>query len=368
LQRNNKKGTSMLIWKLEKFIVAAAAVAAIAALGACSKSSDSASAAADAGPACKRQCLIDATNAYVAALAAHSPAKAPLADNIVFVENVTKMKPGEGLWKTIVAGPGAFVIRVPDEVNQTAGYLAMMTYMGPAQAPQDSTAQVRAEFAKKPAVAQPVIVAIRLKFDDKGKISEAEHLLSGVRDANMVNLRTPRPGIFTEIPAAQRKPHDELVKIGASYYDALDDNNGDLMPFAPDCERHENGMITASANPSSSTATTSTTAPVDRHCKEQLTSNTFQYIARIENRRVFAADPQTGLVMGLSHFRHPMDNLPYKVKALDGSSFQRTKKNFTTAPFDLPAAHIFKIGADGLVHEIEAMGFIAPTNSPTGWE
>jgi hypothetical protein len=35
--------------------------------------------------------------------------------------------------------------------------------------------------------------------------------------------------------------------------------------------------------------------------------------------------------MGLSHFRHP---------------------------FDMPAAHIFKIGADGLIHEIEAVGFI----------
>ena len=31
-------------------------------------------------------------------------------------------------------------------------------------------------------------------------------------------------------------------------------------------------------------------------------------------------------------------------------------------------AHIFKIGADGLVHEIEAMGFGAPYNAPTGWE
>jgi hypothetical protein len=30
-------------------------------------------------------------------------------------------------------------------------------------------------------------------------------------------------------------------------------------------------------------------------------------IDRIENRRVFAADPATRLVMGLSHFRHPMD-------------------------------------------------------------
>jgi hypothetical protein len=37
-------------------------------------------------------------------------------------------------------------------------------------------------------------------------------------------------------------------------------------------------------------------------------------------------------------------------------------------PFDLPAAHIFRIGADGMVHKIEAMGFMAPHNAATGWE
>ena len=83
---------------------------------------------------------------------------------------------------------------------------------------------------------------------------------------------------------------------------------------------------------------------------------------------VFAADPQTGLVMGLSHFRHPMNNLPYKVKALDGTEFEQTIKTMPFAPFDLPAAHIFKVGPDGQIHEIEAMGFQAPYNSPTGWE
>jgi len=34
----------------------------------------------------------------------------------------------------------------------------------------------------------------------------------------------------------------------------------------------------------------------------------------------------------------------------------------------IPAAHIFKVGADGKVHEIEAMGFTTDYNSPTGWE
>ncbi|MES2603596.1 MAG: hypothetical protein V4603_01595, partial [Pseudomonadota bacterium] len=75
-----------------------------------------------------------------------------------------------------------------------------------------------------------------------------------------------------------------------------------------------------------------------------------------------------GLVMGLSHFRHPMTNLPYEVTAIDGTKLERNTGNMPFAPFDLPAGHIFKIGADGLVHEIEAMGFTIPYNSPTGWE
>ena len=362
----------MLIRKSGKFAVAAVTTAGVLALGACTKPSGPAAAtAAPTAVSCNRQCLIDATDAYVAALVAHDIAKAPLSDQILFVENVTKTKPGDGLWKSIVKGPSTFAIHVPDEANQTAGFIAMVTYMAPPPAPQGASPEERAKLAATAApVEQPAIVAIRLKFDSAGKVKEAEHLVSSVREAQMVNLQSPRPGIFTEIPVAQRKSHDELIKIGASYYDALDDNNGELMPFAPDCERHENGMITASGQPSTAPAIPGAAAApkVARDCRGQLNSNSFQYIAHIENRRVFAADPQTGLVMGLSHFRHPMDNLPYNVKALDGSTVERNKKNMPFAPFDLPAAHIFKIGADGQVHEIEAMGFTAPYNSPTGWE
>ena len=43
-------------------------------------------------------------------------------------------------------------------------------------------------------------------------------------------------------------------------------------------------------------------------------------------------------------------------------------KQMKFKPFDMPAAHIFKVGGDGKVHEIEAMGFMAPLNSPTGRE
>ncbi len=355
-----------MLFRKSGIYCATVAATAMLALGACSKPADTASASVHA---CDRQCLIDATDAYIAALVAHDPTKAPLSDSIAFVENVTKMKPGEGLWKTIVKGPDTFAIHVPDEVNQSAGFIGMVTDMLPPQAPQGASAEERAAIAKGAPTEQPAMIAIRLKFDAHGKIVEAEHLVTGVRETQMAQLQTPRPGIFTEIPAANRKSHEELITIGASYYDALDDNNGELTPFAPDCERHENGMITASGNPSTGPAIpgTAPTPSVSRDCRQQLNSNTFQYIDRIENRRVFAADPVTGLVMGLSHFRHPMDNLPYLVKNTDGSTTERNSKNLSFAPFDLPAAHIFKIGPDGMMHEIEAMGFMAPYNSPTGW-
>ncbi len=42
-------------------------------------------------------------------------------------------------------------------------------------------------------------------------------------------------------------------------------------------------------------------------------------------------------------------------------------RKMDNAPFDLPAVHIFKIWG-GQIHEIEALGFVAPYNSPTGWE
>ena len=210
---------------------------------------------------------------------------------------------------------------------------------------------------------QPVLVAIRLKIEN-GKITEAEHLLAGISPNNMSTLQTPRSGLVTEIPEGQRIGHDELVKIGASYYDALDDNDGTLMPFAPDCERHENGMITAGANAGAG-PNNAGTGNIARDCAGQLSSKVMTYISRIENRRLFAADPVTGLAMGLSHFRHAMDTGPYEVINTDGST-QEFEMKFD--PFDLPAAHVFKIGADGMVHEIEAMGFMAPYNAPTGWE
>jgi hypothetical protein len=64
-------------------------------------------------------------------------------------------------------------------------------------------------------------------------------------------------------------------------------------------------------------------------------------------------------------FRHPLDasNKNYPVLLSNGTISDRTV-NFN--PFDLEAAHIFKIFG-GKRHENEAMGFTLPLYSKNGW-
>lgn len=294
---------------------------------------------------CDRACLVAITDQYLAALVAHDPSKAPLAPGAVFVENALRMKPGEGLWKTATGGPTAFRIHVPDVALQQAGWMGVIQQDG-----------------------KPTLLALRLKIEN-GRITEAEHLVAApIGGPGNPNIVTVRPALLRDIPAAKRLPHDKLLAIGKTYYDALDDNVGSEAPFAADCQRRENGATTAGEGAGAPAIKDDNTVPIAHDCKGQIDSGSFIYIDRIENRRMVATDPVTGLAMGFSQFRHPFTNLPYQVKHIDGSTSERNAKNMAYKPFDMPAAHIFKIGPEGQMHEIEAVGVIAPYNAPTGWE
>ena len=123
----------------KRFIIALAVVLALT-MAACSNPPN-------------REEIIDITNAYLAALVAHDPAAAPLAENIAFVENIQKMSPGEGLWESAVSGPTSFAIYVPDVENQTAGFMGMMTYMAPPPPPPPSESAEEGEASEETAEA-----------------------------------------------------------------------------------------------------------------------------------------------------------------------------------------------------------------------
>ncbi len=287
---------------------------------------------------CDRGCLNALVDSYFAALVAHDPKKVRIAENARFVENVIPMKPGEGLWKSASAVPTTFKIYVPDPVSQQVGFLGVMQESG-----------------------KPVEVAVRLKLEN-GEIIEMEHLVArGLGDRNLPNLQRPRAAFTTAVPAAQRNTRDQMLKIGASYYDALDDNDGSKAPFADDCVRRENGMQTTGNPPPATPGGIASTGALG--CKAQLDTGTFQYIDKIDDRRVTMADPESGLVMGLSHFHHSMKQKYVTIKGVPGVD----KIDMPFDAFDLPAAHVFKVSG-GKIHEIEAMGFRADYQSPTGWE
>ncbi len=298
---------------------------------------------------CDRACLIDMADGYAAALVAHDPAKAPLAASLVTVENVKKIAPGEGLWKTATGGPTEYRIHVADPVSQQVGLLAMMQVEG-----------------------KPALVGIRLKRES-GKIVEAEHMVAGnLSPGQLANLTTPRAAIMREVPYEYADSRGRLVHIGMSYYDSLDNNNGSQTPFADDCERRENGFQTA-RNPMvrNTPGGNGQTDPAFAYlgglgCEAQMDTNMWEYIDTIENRRVEIADTVTGLVWGMSHFHHDMKEERYKLIGVPGTEY-RVIRASTGAGFDMPAIHIYKVWG-GQMHEIEAMGIVVPYMTPTGWE
>jgi hypothetical protein len=288
---------------------------------------------------CDRACLIQTTNIYLAGLVAHDPTIVNWAPNAKFVENITAMKPGEGLWKTATAIPTTFKIYIPDVVSQQVGFLGVM---------QEND--------------RPIELALRLKIVD-GQIAEAEHIFArNLSPGSLVNLVVPRPGLLATVPEDQRSAHDELLKIGATYYEALVSADANDAPFADDCVRRENGMQTTS-NPPPKPGAPSRAILGSMSCAAQLRTHTFDYIKRIEPRRVWIADPETGLVLGLSQFRHPMEQKFVAIVGVPGVDQVPLNIN----PFDMPAAHVFKISG-GKIHEVEAMGFTTAYNSKTGWE
>jgi len=306
-------------------------------------------------------------DAYFAALVAHDPAKAPMAPNAKFTEQAKVLPVGDGLWKTTTEGPTTFKIPVPDPVAGQIGVIAMIKANVPPP-------PARAGGPPTPPGPYAVQLALRLKVQNR-QITEAEHIYATITaPSQLAALEKPRPALLATVPPAQRSPRNLMLLIGNSYYDALMQSDGAAAPFAEDCGRRENGMHTAGAGapppppgvPARGAAPQGGGPPGGfriQACDEQLDSRAMSYITSIDLRRVRIADEEKGLVFGFTMFRHPMTEKSVTILNKDGTTTERPM-NFN--PFDLEAAHIFKISG-GKIHEIEAMGFSLPLYSKNAW-
>ena len=295
------------------------------------------------GWSCTRKCLVDIMDQYLAALAKNDPSGLPLADDVKLVENTKKTPIGKGLWETVTGGPTDFQIHVADPDTGEVAFMGVL------------------EENKKPTIA-----SIRLKVVDH-KIREIDHLvIHNDGEPLNPNMSKVRPALLERLPKMERVHRDRMREIANSYYEAIVQDNGDVAPFADDCQRRENGGISANDQ----TQTPEEAAKDDfstfrkMKCGEQLSTGVMSYITDITDRRVFAVDEERGLVFAFSIFRHDGEPKVMKIIGVPGI----TERPNQWGPFELPAAHIFKI-RNGKIHEIEAIGyFVAGTGLTNGWE
>lgn len=289
-----------------------------------------------------RSNLVGLMDQYLKALAVNDPSGIPLAEDVKFVENTEVMQIGEGLWKTATGGTTDFRIFVADPVEGQVAFLGVMEE-----------------------TSRPTILAARLKVE-KGEITEIDHLVvhSGEQPLHP-NMSQVRPDLLEPVLYEQRVPRDRMLEIADSYYEAIIHNNGDLAPFADDCQRRENGSITANDQTQTPEEAAQDDFSVFRKmkCGEQLSTGVMSYITDINRRRFIAVDEEMGLVFVFSIFVHNGEPKVMQITGVPGI----TERENNWGPFDLPAAHIFKI-RDNQICDIEAIGYIAPQGIRNGWE
>jgi hypothetical protein len=291
---------------------------------------------------CTRQCLSDMMDQYLAALPKHDPKAVPLAKNVKLIENTKPTAIGKGLWQTATGGPTDFKIIVADPDNEEVGFMGVI------------------EENK-----QPTVAAVRLKVVDN-QITEIDHLVVHSKDPLNPNMSRLRPAFLERALKLERVPRDEMVKIANSYYEAIIQDNGKVAPFADECQRRENGGITANwqNQPADEAAKDDFSTFRKMLCSDQLSTGVMSYITNINNRRILAVDEEKGLVFAFSIFRHNGEPKVMKITGVPGVTGR--KNDF--GPFDLPAAHVFKI-RNGKIYEIEAIGYVEKkTGSGNGWQ
>jgi hypothetical protein len=298
-----------------------------------------ASPAAKAGD-CDRACLNGFVDQYMSAVAAHDPSKLPHAATVRYTENNVEMKLGEGLWQTS-DGWGTYKVYVDDPQTGQVGFLGVSN--------EDTHLSV---FAARLKVVEHKVTEIEVIVarQDRPGPQGAGPLAGGPE-----NLKD-KPLFSEDEPASERVSRDKLVALADGYFSTIQQNTGKLFTtFDPDCQRMENGSITAN-NPDPKAG-----AVQRMGCQAQLETGMLKMVTRCRDRR-YLVDEQRQMVFAATFFDH--NGTVRKNTLVDGTV--RT----VGAPFDRPYTflifELFKI-KDGKIRQIEAVLDTVPYYMPSPW-
>jgi hypothetical protein len=229
---------------------------------------------AQTSAACNRECLIGLTDAYLSAMVARDPAKAPVTADVRFTQNTRPMALGQGVWESI-KGVRGYKLFVADPAT---GQVALYTVVDGAE--------------------RPGLLTLRMKVEER-RISEIESVYVGIGQTgfgSVDNLVTVDPIWPAVLPPAQRRARAEMVDIANRYFETLEKNIVDHVPFTSNCLRIENGVVTAGRAGAPGLA--------GLGCRENVNHPMWNYITQIAPRRHLVVDEERGLVSGMYMFRH----------------------------------------------------------------
>lgn len=315
-----------------------ATVLAVLALGVTARAAQPADAASS--QSCERACLEGFVDQYLDALLAHDPGRLPVTRDVKFTENGQQLELGDGLWRTFT-GKGSYRMVVPDTATGHVAFLGSIREAG-----------------------TPAMLALHLAVRDH-RIAQIETL---VQRSDKSALGFEKLGYTWTTPVApgERMSRPELVRIANMYFSGMQQNDGKgVYPFAPDCNRIENGTFTTNVpTPAGQTRPDPGTANMysaQWSCMEQFKSGLLHFVTRIRDRRFVAADPERGLVFSFIFFDH---------SAGDTRTFQTPDGRTVTAgprqPWTWELAEVFQI-EHGKLHQIMAIMNHVEYGMSSGW-
>jgi len=288
---------------------------------------------------CQRECLESYVDRYLQAMADGDVSDDLFARDVHFTENGIELPLGnEGLWATTSA-PGNYQLYVPDVETQQVAFLGtVMEVAGSSAAGPD----------REP---EAVGIALRLRIDANGKISEVEQIAarperplgpsSGTSSpfpatgAAVEALGEPWDGYLTAIPEGERHTRAELIAVGNAYFEGLQRNDGQgYYPFTEDCLRLENGII-AAAPPGHDLADRPAFGTV-LGCKEQFESALAGVVTGVRDRRFVAVDRERGIVFAFAFFDHRPINWTWQLGELfkvENGEISRIEAIFIQGPY-----------------------------------
>ena len=282
---------------------------------------------------CDRSCLEGFVNLYLDALVARDPGRLPLTPAARYTENGIELKPGDGMWGPIIE-LGVYKFYFADPAAGQVGFFGSLQEHG-----------------------HPAMLGLRLKVESR-RISEMEAFIirSTARGtfSAIENLKVP-PVFLQALTPSQKRSRAELIRVANSYFEGLVNGTDAATPFADDCTRIENGMVTAN-NPATDNAMWKMT------CGKQFATGLTKVITGIKERRFPIVDEERGLVYGMVRFDHHGRN---KSIVWNDGTVHPVNTPFDE-PFSFQIGELFKI-QDGRIQHIEALVFPVPYKMPTGW-